>query len=83
MPAEDNRTNPLGIMELTALLFRIPAALDTDSPVEVRPIMTKPCKILPLNGQITLQTAIENYDFRGAESAVKGIADNYNISLER
>jgi hypothetical protein len=83
IPAENKQSIPLCPIELTALLFRMLAALDTDSPVEVRPIMTELCKILPLNSQITLQTAIENYDFRGAESAIKGIADNYNISLER
>jgi PAS domain S-box-containing protein len=63
------------------LLFAALKALASDSPIGVEPILIDLDKHLPSEQLQTLRTALDNFDFRGAEMAVQDLADTLGISL--
>jgi hypothetical protein len=66
---------------MAALLGQMLAACDTDSPSAVRPVLAALTRVAPPATLQSLQTAVEAFDFRGAEAATRSLAAALNLSL--
>jgi len=68
--------------QLAAQLVRMLQVCHTDQPSQIRPVLAELDKLLPHEPLQPLHSAIENYDFRGAEAATRAIALSLGLSLE-
>lgn len=68
---------------LTDLLVRTLKAFDSDNHLSVLPLLAELDQILPVDSLAPLHSAVENFDFRGGESATKALATKLNIILEK
>ncbi|HMW28305.1 MAG TPA: response regulator [Plasticicumulans sp.] len=66
--------------ELAALLDRMLAALDTDEPDAIEPLLDELAACVPAPQIAELRTAIENFDFRRAEAAAHALAPRLGLS---
>ena len=66
--------------ELAALLDRMLAALDTDEPDAIEPLLDELAACVPAPQIAELRTAIENFDFRRAEAAAHALALRLGLS---
>jgi signal transduction histidine kinase/DNA-binding response OmpR family regulator/HPt (histidine-containing phosphotransfer) domain-containing protein len=67
---------------LTPLLADLLAVFDTDDPGAIVPILSKLDQILPQDRLAAIHDAVDNFDFRAGEGAVRALAAEYNISME-
>jgi len=78
--AENAPSEAVDQAQLAALLAHMLKALDADSATEVRPVLAELEKALPEERLAALHTAIENFDFRGGEQAVRTLAEDLGLS---
>jgi CheY-like chemotaxis protein len=69
-------------VEIGKMLMELLRALDTDSPGPVQLILSRLEKQLPVQALATIRECVHNFDFRGAESSVRALATEFDISLE-
>jgi HPt (histidine-containing phosphotransfer) domain-containing protein len=67
--------------KLTELLAAALKSLAQDSPAGVEPILLNLDKHLSLEQLLPLRAALDNFDFRGAEACVHGLAEKLGICL--
>lgn len=68
--------------QLGALLVRTLHAFNSDDTLVVLPLLAELDEILPADSLIPLHVAVENFDFRGGETATRLLAFQFDISLE-
>jgi PAS domain S-box-containing protein len=68
--------------ELAARLLRLLKALDTDNPDQAEPLLLELSALLPPEQLRPIQEALDNFDFRGAEIAVRELALAQKIAIE-
>ncbi|AHF05568.1 hypothetical protein MARPU_11865 [Marichromatium purpuratum 984] len=66
---------------LRALLGELLAALDSDSPAAIKPLLTDLEELLGASSVETLREAVEHFDFRGGETAVRRLAETLEVTL--
>ena len=79
----DNSIKNVDVAMLTNLLVRTLQAFDTDNHLSVLPLLAELDQLLPADSLAPLHSAVENFDFRGGESAIKALATELNIILEK
>lgn len=80
-PTELTETVNLDLAQLKALLTRLLQAFDTDRPSAIRPVLAELGRALPMARLQALHTAIEDFDFRGGESATHALAHELGLNL--
>lgn len=78
----DQPIENIDTVALTNLLIRTLKAFDTDNHLSVLPLLAELDTLLSADSLAPLHSAVENFDFRGGESATKALATQFNISLE-
>ena len=81
MMAEFFPTDPYDPVQAAVLLALVLEALETDDMGEVRPLLAKLHKMISPLPLAPLANAVENFDFRGGEEAIRLLAADLNISL--
>ena len=76
-------SNTLDREKVAALLARMLKAFDSDNPDEIDPVRVELDKLLPPVHLKPIHLALENFDFRGGESATRTLAKNLGVSLDR
>ncbi|KXX63697.1 ATP-binding protein [Marichromatium gracile] len=64
-----------------ALLVALLAALDSDSPAAIKPLLADLEGLLGPSAVETLREAVEHFDFRGGETAVRRLAETLEVTL--
>ncbi len=64
------------------LLARMLAAFNSDAPDEIEPVLAGLDQCLPSSRLAPLRAALENFDFRGGEAAVRALAKELDSPLE-
>ena len=84
MPVSPGSGNPaaLNLRQIAPLLPRILAALNTDNPENIEPLLDKLARWLPAERLAALREAVENFDFRGGEAATRELAEALGIVME-
>lgn len=77
---QSTRSDPAHLTELFASALR---AFDSDDPQQIRPILSQLAWILPPPHLAPLIRAMENFNFRGGEEALRSLATEYNIQLSQ
>jgi signal transduction histidine kinase/DNA-binding response OmpR family regulator len=81
VPLEDGGDGRNGA-SLAPLLAELLEAFNTDDPGAIGPVLSKLDKVLPPAGLAAIHDAVDNFDFRGGEGAVRALAAEHNISVE-
>ena len=68
--------------KVSTLLAQLLSAFNSDDPDYVMPVLTELSRSLPLERLSTLYTAVENFDFRGGETASRLLAAELGIAME-
>ena len=71
-------SDPAYLMEVFTSALR---AFDSDDPQQIRPILSQLACILPPHHLAPLIRAMENFNFRSGEEALRSLATEYNIQL--
>jgi hypothetical protein len=67
---------------MATLLSQLLAACDTDSPGAVKPILAELVNVMPPASLAAIQVALENFDFRSAEAAIRRLCGTLDILPE-
>jgi hypothetical protein len=70
------------VTKLAPQFIRLLEALDTDNPSYAEPILNELTALLPGKHLQRVITALDSFDFRGAETATRDLAKALNISLD-
>lgn len=70
------------VTKLAPLFINLLEALDTDNPSYAEPILNELTALLPGKHLQRVITALDSFDFRGAETATRDLAKALNISLD-
>ena len=68
--------------QLAPVLARLLLACDSDSMSPVRPVLAELLRLLPPASLAELTEALHAYDFRGAEAAIRRLAESFHLALE-
>ena len=68
--------------QLAPVLARLLLACDSDSMSPVRPVLAELLRLLPPASLAELTEALHAYDFRGAEVAIRRLAESFHLALE-
>ncbi|RXZ33938.1 response regulator [Oxalobacteraceae bacterium CAVE-383] len=68
--------------QLPQLLAELLAAFDSDDPGAVAPVLAKLNGVVPAASLAPIHEALDNFDFRGGEDAVRALAAEHNIPVE-
>ena len=68
--------------QLAPVLARLLLACDSDSMSPVRPVLAELLRLLPPASLAELTEALHAYDFRGAEAAIRRLAESCHLALE-
>jgi len=71
--------NPINVSEIVLPLGQLLRALDTNSPVRANQLIKDYSTVLPQHLIVALNARIEDFDFRGAESAIHRFATELGI----
>ena len=64
------------------LLAQLLLASDADNPGAVRPILAELAHRMPAPALVAIQVALENFDFRGAEEAIRRLCETLDVLPE-
>jgi signal transduction histidine kinase/DNA-binding response OmpR family regulator len=73
---------PLDRADSSRLLRQLLAAFNTDNPDTIAPLLAEMERTFSPQAAAAVREAMENFDFRGGESAVRALADANNIFME-
>lgn len=73
---------PPNLTQAAPLLVALLSALDADTPDLAEPILLDLAAILPFDRLQPVRSALDNFDFRGAESATRDLAKALGIDME-
>ena len=68
--------------KIAPLLTRVLKIFDTDNPDEIEPVLAKLAELISSDQLKPITVALENFDFRGGEAAIRALAIKMKISLE-
>jgi two-component system sensor histidine kinase/response regulator len=68
--------------KVVQILERVLAALNTDNPDTVNPLLAELDAMIPASQLQPLHDAVDNFDFRGGETAVNILLEQFKISKE-
>ena len=83
-PAADEKDAFVGDVDaatVAALLVRAIRAFDSDNPSVIKPVLRELASLLPRDQTAAMRDALENYDFRGGEAAVRSLAISLDLSI--
>jgi HPt (histidine-containing phosphotransfer) domain-containing protein len=69
-------------VKIQPMLNRLIRVFDTDSPDEVEPVLAELHKLLSPVQLKPINVALEQFDFRGGETATRELAANLGVTLE-
>ena len=68
--------------QVNPLLNRLLSSFNSDNPDEIEPVLIELGKVVPSIRLKPIHTAVENFDFRGGETATHALAADLGIALE-
>lgn len=83
-PTANEQAAPVGDVDaatVAALLVRAIRAFDSDNPAVIKPVLRELASLLPRYQTAAMHDALENYDFRGGEAAVRSLATSLNLPI--
>jgi hypothetical protein len=82
VPSGAAASGPAHQDRLATLLLQLLAACGTDNPGAARPILAELAGVMPAASLAAIQAALENFDFRGAEAAIRRLGGDLGVLPE-